>query len=176
MVAAGQVDTNEFNPADSAIILDAYKYEDFQEALIAVLYLAYSSANRVTLPQKDSPGIYGCSSGSGTSNLYLQLANYSNSATIDSGVSETDLFDLIDKANSDAQAKHKNEPNGNPYFINTRFIESVTKQGNNLKIVSAQHVGSDSNNFPSARWQYTVHLFDLKITSSQYLGKIDYNN
>ena len=51
----------------------------------------------------------------------------------------------------------------------------MKKQGDNLEIVSLQHAGDDFNNFPSARWKYTVHLFDLKITSSEYLGEVYYD-
>ncbi len=181
LVAAEQAsldNTDQLNPAEAAIILDARKHEDSQEALIAVLYHSDATAANITLPEKGNAGLdlYGCSVASATGSYHLQLAAYNTSVYAGSGVSETNLFDLIDKANSDAQAKHKNEPNGNPYFINPRFIDSVKKQGDHLEIISAQQVGTDSMNFPSARWQYTVHLFDLKITSSQYLGKIDYDN
>ena len=85
------------------------------------------------------------------------------------------MFDLIDKANTAAARRHAKDPKGNPYFINTRFIESVKKQGDNLEIVSLQHAGDDSNNSPSVRWKYTVHLSDLKITSSEYLGEVYYD-
>ena len=181
LVAAEQAsldNTDKLNPAEAAIILDTSKHEDSQESLIAVLYHSDATAADITLPRKGDAGLkfYGCGLASATSSYHLQLATYNTSIDAGSGVSENDLFNLIDKANSDAQAKHKNEPNGNPYFINPRFIDSVKKQGDHLEIISAQHVGTDSMNFPSARWQYTVHLLDLKITSSQYLGKIDYNN
>lgn len=173
---AGLGESDKINPADAAIILNTIKSDVEQNTIVAVLYRSDVIAADASWP--DKPGDWSfvaCSAGSGTSSYYLQLAGYNTSVGAGSGVSDTNLFDLIDKANTAAAREHATDPKGNPYFINTRFIESVKKQGDNLEIVSLQHAGDDSNNFPSARWKYTVHLFDLKITSSEYLGEVYYD-
>ncbi len=173
---AGLGESDKINPADAAIILNTSKSDVEQNTIVAVLYRSDFIAAEASLP--DKPGDWSfvaCSAGSGTSSYYLQLAGYNTSVGAGSGVSDTNLFDLIDKANTAAARRHAKDPKGNPYFINTRFIESVKKQGDNLEIVSLQHAGDDFNNFPSARWKYTVHLFDLKITSSKYLGEVRYD-
>lgn len=176
----GRDEADTINSADAAIVLSTIKHNNVQNTVVAVLYHSDSIAAETMLPSKSSGpddwGLVICPGGSGISAYYLQLAGYN----IYRGkgnvvVSDTNLFEEIYKVNLAAAREHATDPKGNPYFINTRFIESVKKQGDNLEIVSLQHAGDDGNNFPSARWKYTVHLFDLKITSSKYLGEVRYD-
>ena len=175
----GRDETDTINSADAAIVLSTRKHNNVQNTVVAVLYHSDSIAAQAMLPRTSSGpdywGVVMCGGGS-ISAYYLQLAGYN----IYRGkgnvvVSDTNLFEQIYEANVAAAREHATDPKGNPYFINARFIESVKKQGDNLEIVSLQHAGDDSNNFPSARWKYTVHLFDLKITSSKYLGEVRYD-
>ena len=176
----GRDEADTINLTPATIILNTNKYENVQETIVGVLYHSDVTAAKPILPSESSKsddwGLVGCGGDSGIGSFYLQLAGYNtNGSNGNVVVSGADLFDLIDKANAVSARQHEKDPKGNPYFINPRFIESVKKQGRNLEIVSLQNVGDDGNNFPSARWKYTVHLFDLKITSSKYLGEVRYD-
>ena len=176
----GRDEADTINLTPATIILNTNRYENVQETIVGVLYHSDVTAAKPILPSESSKsddwGLVGCGGDSGIGSFYLQLAGYNtNGSNGNVVVSGADLFDLIDKANATTARKHEKDPKGNPYFINPRFIESVKKQGRNLEIVSLQNVGDDFKNFPSARWKYTVHLFDLKITSSEYLGEVRYD-
>ena len=171
----GRDETDTINSADAAIVLSTRKHNNVQNTVVAVLYHSDSIAAQAMLPRTSSGpdywGVVMCGGGS-ISAYYLQLAGYN----IYRGkgnvvVSDTNLFEQIYEANVAAAREHATDPKGNPYFINARFIESVKKQGENLEIVSLQNAG-DLLSPPFARWKYTVHLFDLKITSSEYLGEV----
>lgn len=171
----GRDETDTINSADAAIVLSTRKHNNVQNTVVAVLYHSDSIAAQAMLPRTSSGpdywGVVMCGGGS-ISAYYLQLAGYN----IYRGkgnvvVSDTNLFEQIYEANVAAAREHATDPKGNPYFINARFIESVKKQGDNLEIVSLQNAG-DLLSPPFARWKYTVHLFDLKITSSEYLGEV----
>ena len=176
----GRDEADTINLTPATIILNTNRYENVQETIVGVLYHSDVTAAEPILPSESSKsddwGLVGCGGDSGIGSFYLQLAGYNtNGSNGNVVVSGADLFDLIDKANAVSARQHEKDPKGNPYFINPRFIESVKKQGRNLEIVSLQNVGDDFKNFPSARWKYTVHLFDLKITSSEYLGEVHYD-
>lgn len=176
----GLDETDKINLAPATIILNTNKYGNVQETIVGVLYHSDVTAAEPILPSESSKsddwGLVGCGGDSGIGSFYLQLAGYNtNGSNGNVVVSGADLFDLIDKANAATARRHEKDPKGNPYFIDPRFIESVKKQGRNLEIVSLQNVGNDFKNFPSARWKYTVHLFDLKIISSEYLGEVRYD-
>lgn len=171
----GRDETDTINSADAAIVLSTRKHNNVQNTVVAVLYHSDSIAAQAMLPRTSSGpdywGVVMCGGGS-ISAYYLQLAGYN----IYRGkgnvvVSDTNLFEQIYEANVAAAREHATDPKGNPYFINARFIESVKKQGDNLEIVSLQNAG-DLLSPPFARWKYIVHLFDLKITSSEYLGEV----
>ena len=170
----GRDETDTINSADAAIVLSTRKHNNVQNTVVAVLYHSDSIAAQAMLPRTSSGpdywGVVMCGGGS-ISAYYLQLAGYNYRGKGNVVVSDTNLFEQIYEANVAAAREHATDPKGNPYFINARFIESVKKQGENLEIVSLQNAG-DLLSPPFARWKYTVHLFDLKITSSEYLGEV----
>ncbi|MDO4879193.1 MAG: hypothetical protein Q3966_07900 [Neisseria sp.] len=160
-------------PEEAALLLDKNTDPEtgHQEAYLVVLYQSDITPALAMLPEKaGEQGIYGCSAGSGTSSLYLMAAVY-NSDFEAVGIGG-DLLDEIAQANQKESERHENDPQGNPYYINPRFILSVKHlpEANSLEIISLQHADGDANNFPTLRRKYTVNLYSKKITASKFDG------